>query len=711
MSTEQYKFHFAGYILDPGSRQLFSPEGELVSLSSRAFDTLLVLVERRGETLSKSQLIQVVWPGVVVEENNLNQAISSIRRALGDNRSRNRFIQTIPGRGYCFVAETEMVSVNCEADEAEPENASTDTDDQVDSATPNPGGEEVAHAAHGVVEKNATRRPVGKRNTARSTGLIAGAGVLAILTVALLAVAVQWLWFPGEPESAGSDTGTVREITAIPEVVDDVSSIENSIAVLPFTSSDSAAEGDDGLFAIGLQDEIINQLTKIDSLNVISRNSVQTILERGHDIRELGEMLRVESVLTGNILYLEDRARVSLEMVDPSTGVMLWSDSYDTETDNLDELVSVQSNIALSAARALEAEVDQQERQALSSIPTRSFAAYRYNIAARNAYFKQDFESAWMLSRQALALDPEYYDALYHYASVNTVLIGVPLEGMSTRGHYRMALEAAEAMTRLEADRTEGHALKAAIFSTNKEWGRVAEEIDILQSIDASLSDMRFLASVLMVLGDFQGAIEIFEANLEVEPVNFYARGFLMMAHELAGNRMQARQEYELGEELSREWWGDTVNIFLALGRGEHLQDIAELPDISEEAQQALQALNAGNLDNVRTAVQSYLKSQDRAPSESLYFAAMTAYLGDPQQALTLASESVREVWLNIHWLWLPVFDEMRTLPGFRDLMVESGLVAYWQKNGWPEMCGLEGDAFTCDWSAYPSAGAALDVR
>lgn len=692
MSTGQYKFHFSGYILDPGSRQLFSPEGEIVPLSSRAFDTLLVLVERRGETLSKSELIQAVWPGVVVEENNLNQAISSIRRALGDNRSRNRFIQTIPGRGYCFVAETELLEEEAELNVAA-------------SAEEAPGGEVILPAQDEVGERNVNRRSASaaERSRVRSSGwLIGGAGLLAVLVVVVL--------WPRSPDIPGNDD-TARDITSFPEAVNNSDPIENSIAVLPFTSSESPETGDDGLFAVGLQDEIINQLTKIDSLNVISRNSVQTMVDRGHDVRELGELLRVESVLTGNILYLEDRARVSLEMVDPSTGVMLWSDSYDTETDNLDELVSVQSNIALSAARALEAEVDQQERQALSSIPTRSFAAYRYNIAARNAYFKQDFEGAWILSRQALALDPEYHDALYHYASVNTVLIGTPLEGMSSQGHYRMALEAADAMTRLEPSRTEGHALKAAIFSTNKEWERVAEQIDILQSIDASLSDMRFLASVLMVLGDFQGAIEIFEANLEVEPVNFYARGFLMMAHELAGNRMQARQEYELGEELSREWWGDTVNIFLALGRDEPLQDISELPDISADAKRVLQALNAGNLDNVRTIVQSYLGSQDRVPAESLYYAAVAAYLGEQEQALALASESVREVWLNIHWLWLPIFDEMRTQPGFRDLMVESGLVAYWREHGWPEMCRPEGDAFICDWSAYSSVGGGQNVR
>ena len=699
MSTESYKFHFAGYSLDPRSRQLLSPEGELVALSSRAFDTLLVLIENRGETLSKTELLEAVWPGVIVEENNLNQAISSIRRALGGQGARNPFIQTIPGRGYCFVGETTLGSAS---ESAEPDGsvpaASAETPAQfstkgTDAAVEVPQSEARPKAA--PAPANLGPSYVG---STRSVWRWLFVGVLLLALV----FAGLWLWSPDEPLSPAQDANTERDMTTFAGAGTrrNATLIDNSIAVLPFTITDNGSE--DTLFAIGLQYEIINQLTKIDSLNVISQNSVQAIVARGLQIREIGELLRVESILTGHIIHLGDRARVSLEMLDPATGIMMWSDSYETDTENLDELVSVHSNIALSAAQALEAEVNQQERQALASMPTSSVAAYRYNIAARNAYFIQDFEATWTLSRQALALDPEYYDALYHFASVNTVLIGTPLENISGREHYRMALESAEAMTRLQPERTEGYALKAAIYSTNKEWIGVSEQIEILQSINASPSDLRFLASVLMVLGDVQGAIDIFEANLEVEPVNFYARGFLMMAHELAGNRMQARQEYELGEELSRLWWGDTVNIFLSLGRRETLQDIDELQGLPDNLIRALQAVNAGNLDNVRSAMQSYLVSEARIPTASLYFGALAAYLGDHEQALVLVTEAVREVWLNIHWLWLPVFDEVRKLPGFRDLMVESGLVDYWQTYGWPEMCRPDGDSFNCDWSAYP---------
>lgn len=104
-------FDFAGFRLDTGARLLLKHDGTPVKLNSRAFDTLAVLVARPGEMLSKRFLLNAVWPHVVVGDNNLNQAIAAIRRALSDNDHTRRIIQTIPGRGFCFVADVQVVEV------------------------------------------------------------------------------------------------------------------------------------------------------------------------------------------------------------------------------------------------------------------------------------------------------------------------------------------------------------------------------------------------------------------------------------------------------------------------------------------------------------------------------------------------------------------------------------------------------------------------
>src|SRR3990167_9436210 len=96
--VNQPVFEFAGFRLDAAQRQLYGPDGQPITLAARAFDTLLYLLEHPGALLDKDRLMQAVWPNVVVAENNLNQAISALRHALGEGH-----IATIPGRGYQFV--------------------------------------------------------------------------------------------------------------------------------------------------------------------------------------------------------------------------------------------------------------------------------------------------------------------------------------------------------------------------------------------------------------------------------------------------------------------------------------------------------------------------------------------------------------------------------------------------------------------------------
>ncbi|MGH8238527.1 MAG: winged helix-turn-helix domain-containing tetratricopeptide repeat protein, partial [Steroidobacteraceae bacterium] len=100
-----HKYEFAGFRLDVLKRQLRNAKGRPLELPTRAFDALVFLVEHRGEDISKDQVMKAVWPDTVVEENNLNQAVFALRRALGDTASDPHFIMTLPGRGYRFIAE------------------------------------------------------------------------------------------------------------------------------------------------------------------------------------------------------------------------------------------------------------------------------------------------------------------------------------------------------------------------------------------------------------------------------------------------------------------------------------------------------------------------------------------------------------------------------------------------------------------------------
>jgi len=111
MKTElerEKEFTFAGYRLDLAARQITTRDGTPLKLNSRAFDALAVLIAHRGETVGKRALLRAVWPDVVVGDNNLNQAIAAIRKALGDSAEPRRIVRTIPGRGFCFVADVDV---------------------------------------------------------------------------------------------------------------------------------------------------------------------------------------------------------------------------------------------------------------------------------------------------------------------------------------------------------------------------------------------------------------------------------------------------------------------------------------------------------------------------------------------------------------------------------------------------------------------------
>ena len=113
--TDNHLYQFGPFCLDPVKRRLLR-DGEVVRLTPKAFETLLALVEGRGRTIEKDELLNKVWAGVAVEENNLNQSITALRKSLGDSRQESHYIATIPGVGYRFVAEVKLAEVTPEVE-------------------------------------------------------------------------------------------------------------------------------------------------------------------------------------------------------------------------------------------------------------------------------------------------------------------------------------------------------------------------------------------------------------------------------------------------------------------------------------------------------------------------------------------------------------------------------------------------------------------
>jgi hypothetical protein len=94
--------------------------------------------------------------------------------------------------------------------------------------------------------------------------------------------------------------------------------------------------------------------------------------------------------------------------------------------------------------------------------------------------------------------------------------------------------------------------------------------------------------------------------------------------------------------------------------------------------------------------------NENKIATETISCGVIAAYIGHDELAVALMKDALEGVWTAMYWLWFPVFDETRKSASFRQLLVDSGVVEYWRKAGWPEVCQSRGESFTCDWTAYP---------
>ena len=359
-------FVFEGFRLDPAQRRLFAPDGSPLELPSRAFDVLLYMVERPGDLLEKSSLLKGVWPSTVVEESNLSQAIFALRRALGDTTSEHRFIATIPGRGYQFVAPVRVL------------------------APPDPPAERPLRTDPSALTESPQHEPPSSRPRVRLAWL--GIGVLA-----LIAMAGAILWPRAAPPVAVTAEGVPPPGSVIP-----------TIAVMPFADLSPAHDMD--YFTDGMAVELMDGLANVGTLQVVGRGSTFSFKGKNLDTRSIGEKLKVESVLEGSVRRDGDRIRITAQLVRTRDGFSLWSKTYERRLDNV---LDVQGSIAREVVMALSPVV-----APATPDTTRIAMAQTQNAEAYNAYLRglslerranyADMPGARDEFRRAVQLDPRF---------------------------------------------------------------------------------------------------------------------------------------------------------------------------------------------------------------------------------------------------------------------------------------------------------------
>ncbi len=339
-----------------------------VEIGSRALDVLGVLLERPGDLLSRDEIMVAAWPGTVVEDNNLTVQISTLRRVLDQNREQGSCIQTVPGRGYRFIASVTRVESTARPIYAPSSGNGSDGPSAENAQAQSPD-------AAGKVGRT------GPAPTSRARYRLWGI-MTTVIGALILAAAVA----PGNWRSLWS--GDARPAQRL------------SIVVMPFTNL--SKDPDQQYFADGMTEDLTTDLSRIADMFVISRNTAFTYRNKPVDAKQIGRELGVRYVLEGSVQRSGNQLRVTAQFIDATTDAHLWAERFDRDTG---ELFALQNEITGRIANALNLEIIDAE----AAQPTENPDALDYILRGRAAWNKgptrDSYAQAISLFERALALD------------------------------------------------------------------------------------------------------------------------------------------------------------------------------------------------------------------------------------------------------------------------------------------------------------------
>lgn len=286
-------YRFAGYRLDTVTREITAPHGTTVALKARTFDVLRYLIEHRERVVGKDELLAAVWPGRIVEENNLGQAVSALRRVLGTGAGDHQYIVTVSGHGYRFVA----------------------TLDETEGALP--GLDE-----HGLRSLATEADPVPARH--HMAWSLAGATALAVV---LLTTARLW-----EPTS-----------TPLPAAAPGPAAPSPILAVLPFKTIGEPGAKQDAVLGLGMAETLISRLSQATSLRVLSLGSVHRFVDVEVDVdpMQAGKRLGAGYIVDGSTQAYGHLIRVNARLVSLPEGRTVWAGTFDETPDRVFTLQDV----------------------------------------------------------------------------------------------------------------------------------------------------------------------------------------------------------------------------------------------------------------------------------------------------------------------------------------------------------------------------------
>jgi TolB-like protein/DNA-binding winged helix-turn-helix (wHTH) protein len=369
-------YDFGSIRLDATNRLIYRDRVPL-GVQPRVVETLLVLVKNANQIVDKDTMLDAVWGDAAVEEGGLKRNISLLRKALGEE---GRFIETLPKRGYRFIAEVK---------ESWEEAPFYEIEEPAEVILQRRARLKITH------EKEFTSLPVPaavvKTETVAAVvpqkrSLVYSLRVLALLAIG--AVVLAGFYFFREPKNNATASA---------------SSPIRTIAVLPLRNLDNGSQNS---FALGLTDSLISSLGKFSRLTVRPFSAVEKFNESHKDAVTFGQELKTDAVLEGTIQTIENRVRVNLRLTNVATGQQLWTDNFEETTS---DLLKLQDAISGKVAHVLLIKLKHEEELLLSKRATTNSEAYNLYLIGREKWMRRDGNrDCLVFYRRAIELDPNF---------------------------------------------------------------------------------------------------------------------------------------------------------------------------------------------------------------------------------------------------------------------------------------------------------------
>src|SRR5713101_3642276 len=486
------RFEFEDFELDRSAYEL-RHAGSVVHLERIPLELLFLLVQRRGQLVTRQEIFERIWGKDVFldTDNSINTAVRKLRHALQDDPDAPHFVVTVPAKGYRFIAPIREDSSAIPLPEASPVSA---------VAEASPSADAVDASAIAITTADT---PLGKD---RRRGILWSIGGIAFV-VAVIVLIQQLSLRP--PTTTASIPTTQSPALSLPD--------KPSIAVLPFTIMSGDREQE--YFSDGITEDLITAFSKLPVLFVIARNSTFTYKGKAVNVQQVGRELGVQYVLEGSVRKAGNQVRVTAQLADATTGDHVWAERYDRP---LQDIFAVQDSIVQRIVTTLNLEFTLVHQGWQFERHTDNPEAY--DDALRGLGYiltptKEGNLKARQMFEKAIELDPKYSHS-YTNLGYTYWLDWVQQWSDDPRALDR-AFELEQQAIAMDDSQPMAHTLLSDIYLFKKQYDQATAEAERVLALDPnSAAGYSALAQIMDCSGKPAEAIGLAEKAMRLDPLN-----------------------------------------------------------------------------------------------------------------------------------------------------------------------------------------------